>query len=98
MEINMPTKEQVFDALKDVIDPEMGIDIVTLELIYNVNIENDAVNVKMTLTSPMCPFGPAIIEEVKTNVTKLGVKEVRVELTFEPLWQPSKELRATLGA
>jgi len=94
----MPTKEDVMNVLKSVNDPELGIDIVTLELIYNVNTENDKVDVKMTFTSPMCPYGPMLVEEVKAKVRELeGVKEINVEVTFDPPWKPSEELRATLG-
>ena len=91
-------KYVINNVLKTVNDPELGIDIVTLELIYNVNVENDKVDVKMTFTSPMCPYGPMLVEEVKTKVSELkGIKEVNVEVTFDPPWEPSKELRATLG-
>ena len=94
----MATKEDVMKVLKEVTDPEISIDIVTLELIRNVEIKDDVVNIKMTLTTPMCPYGPMMVEEVKSMVKELkGVKEVNVELTFDPPWKPSKELRATLG-
>ena len=94
----MPTKEDVMNVLKGVNDPEIGIDIVTLELIYNVNVENDVANVKMTFTTPMCPYGPMLVEEIKTKVRELdGVKEVNVDVVFDPPWKPSEELRATLG-
>ena len=86
------------NVLKEVIDPEIGIDIVTLKLVRDVEFKDDVVTVKMTLTTPMCPYGPALIEEVKGKVKELqGVKEANVELSFDPPWQPSKELRATLG-
>ena len=94
----MLTKEDVMNVLKAVNDPEIGIDIVTLELIYNVDVENNKVNVKMTFTTPMCPYGPMLVEEIKAKVSELeGVKEVNVEVTFDPPWKPSEELRATLG-
>jgi len=94
----MLTKEDVMNVLKAVNDPEIGIDIVTLELIYNVDVENDKVNVKMTFTTPACPYGPMLVEEIKAKVSELeGVKEVNVEVTFDPPWKPSEELRATLG-
>ena len=93
----MPTKEQVIEVLKKVNDPEIQIDVWSLELIYNVSVENDIANVKMTFTSPMCPYGPMLVEEIKTKVKELGVKEVNVEVTFDPPWKPSEELRATLG-
>ena len=94
----MVTKEDVMNVIKGVQDPELGIDIVTLELIRDVDIKEHIITVKMTLTTPMCPYGPALIEEVKNKVKQLeGVKEVNVELSFDPPWEPSKELRATLG-
>ncbi|MCH8085933.1 MAG: metal-sulfur cluster assembly factor [Thaumarchaeota archaeon] len=95
----MITNEDVMNVLKGVNDPEINIDIVTLELIYNVNVENDVANVKMTFTTPMCPYGPMLVEEIKTKVGEInGIKEVNVEVVFEPPWKPSDELRATLGA
>jgi len=93
----MPTKEDVMTVLKGIDDPEINIDVVTLELIYNVNVENEVANIKMTFTTPMCPYGPMLVEEIKTKVRELGVKEVNVEVVFDPPWQPSEELRATLG-
>ena len=94
----MATNEDVMNVLKSVNDPELSIDIVTLELIYNVNVENDNVKIKMTFTSPMCPYGPMLVEEIKAKVSQLnGVKEVNIEVVFDPPWQPSEELRATLG-
>ena len=95
----MTTNEDVMNVLKGVNDPEINIDIVTLELIYNVNVENDVANVKMTFTTPMCPYGPMLVEEIKTKVKEInGIKEVNVEVVFDPPWKPSEELRATLGA
>ena len=94
----MPTKEEVIEVLKKIEDPEIHIDIWTLELIYNVDVNDDKIKVKMTFTSPMCPYGPQLVEEIKTKVSELnGVKGVDVEVVFDPPWKPSEELRATLG-
>ena len=94
----MPTKEDVIEELKKVNDPEIGIDVYTLELIYDVKVENGKAKILMTLTTPMCPYGPMLIEEIKARVRELkGIKEVDVEVTFDPPWKPSDELRATLG-
>ena len=95
----MPTKEDVMNVLKGVNDPEIGIDIVTLELIYNINVSKDGkVSIKMTFTTPMCPYGPMLVEEIKSKVSEInGVKEVNVDVVFDPPWQPSEQLRATLG-
>jgi metal-sulfur cluster biosynthetic enzyme len=94
----MVTKEDTINVLKGVNDPEIGIDIVTLELIYNVEVVEDKVNIKMTFTTPMCPYGPMLVEEIKAKVSEIkGVKEVNVDVVFDPPWQPSEQLRATLG-
>ena len=95
----MPTKQDVENVLKGVVDPEIGIDIVTLELIYDINAsEEGKVDIKMTFTTPMCPYGPMLLEEIKAKVSQInGVKEVNVDVTFDPPWQPSEQLRATLG-
>lgn len=85
-----PNKEQIIAAIKPVIDPEIGISIVDLGLIYDGNmIENNTAHVLMTLTSPMCPMGPQIMGEVHQAVQVLeGVDDVKVELTFDPPWDP----------
>lgn len=94
----MPTKEDVINVLKQVNDPEIGIDVWTLELIYNVDVAKDKAKVKMTFTTPMCPYGPMLVEEIRSRIMGIkGMKDVEVEVTFDPLWQPSEQLRATLG-
>ncbi len=93
----MITKEQIIEAIKTVKDPEIGIDLWTLGLIYDIKIVDDGVDILMTLTSPFCPFGNEIVVSVEKAVKKLGVDEVRVDITFEPAWKPTAELRAILG-
>ncbi len=93
----MITKEQIIEALKTVKDPEVGIDLWTLGLIYDIKIGEEGVDILMTLTSPFCPFGNEIVLSVEEAVKKLGMEEARVELTFEPAWQSSEELRTMLG-
>ena len=94
----MINKNQVVEALKSVKDPEIGIDVYTLGLIYNINIDKDKVNIRMTLTSPACPYGPELIRNVKHKVSNIkSVENVDVELVFNPPWRPSDELRAMLG-
>ncbi len=97
--LDMTTKEQVIEVLKGINDPELYMDIYTLELIRELRIEDDGtVYIKMTFTSPMCPYGPQLLDEVQVKVKNLeGVKEVKIDLDFNPPWQPSPELRATLG-
>lgn len=94
----MIEKEKVIEALKNCYDPELRLDVYTLGLIYDIKIENEKVNILMTLTSPMCPYGPMIMDEVKLRVGAVkNVKEVNVELTFEPVWQPTEEIKMMLG-
>ena len=95
----MATKEEVIKILERIDDPEIHLDIWTLGLIYNLEIDNDTVNIKMTYTTPLCPYGPELVEEVKRRIKEdvKGVKNVNVEVVMEPKWKPSEELRAILG-
>ena len=87
----MPTKEQVVDALRQVEDPELGMDIVDLGLMYEVELENGKVKVVHTLTSMGCPVGPMIQQQIDDVVRALpGVDDVEVELTWDPPWTPEK--------
>lgn len=85
-----PTKEEVFDALKPIQDPEIRIGIVDLGLVYDVDVEPDGkVLVKMTLTTPACPFGEMLISMVHREAESLdGVTSVEVQLVWEPVWDP----------
>lgn len=92
------TEEQVRQALKQVEDPELHIDIITLELVYGIKIAGGNVQITMTLTSPGCPYGPLLVEMVKSAAKKVpGVSSVEVNVTFEPMWQPSDDLKAMMG-
>jgi len=97
----MATKEQVIEALKKVYDPEIQYDIWGLGLIYNIEIEGSKVKILMTFTTPMCPYGPALLDDVRRHVSAVdGVGEVDVELTFNPVWGVDKmteEARMALG-
>jgi metal-sulfur cluster biosynthetic enzyme len=97
----MPTKEEVVEILKKVYDPEIQLDIWSLGLVYNVEIEESKVKILMTFTTPMCPYGPALLDDVRRNVSSIsGVGEVDVEITFNPVWGPDKmteEARISLG-
>lgn len=80
-------EEQIREALKGVIDPELHINIVDLGLIYDVREEAGEVEVEMTLTTPGCPLAPVIDKLVKDAVYKVeGVKEVTLELIWDPPW------------
>lgn len=90
------TKENIIEQLKTVKDPELGMDIYSLGLIYNIAIGPDGVDILMTLTTPFCPYGDEIIQGVEKAVGKLG-QEVRVDITFEPEWTPSDDVKIALG-
>ena len=87
----MPTREEVFEALRQVEDPELGMDIVELGLLYDVEVEGPAVTVTYTLTSMGCPAGPLIAQDIdRTALEVPGVEEVELELTFDPPWTPDR--------
>ncbi|MBA2362454.1 MAG: metal-sulfur cluster assembly factor [Chloroflexia bacterium] len=97
----MTNEEAITEALKEVYDPEIGINIVDLGLVYNAVIEEGAVNVEMTLTSMGCPAGPMIVQQVEEMLEPLdGVKDVRVEIVWSPAWNPtmmSEDAKMELG-
>ena len=87
----MIDERQVIDKLKNCIDPELGINIVDLGLIYSVGIDDSRVNVLMTLTTPGCPLDSYFVRDITDKLKTIkGVKDVSVELTFEPPWSPVK--------
>ncbi len=98
-------EEKVLEALKEIMDPELGIDIVSLGLIRKIEIGEyladfkvyDFIKVIMTLTSIMCPFADKIVEDVELKVESLNLGEAQVELDFSEPWEPSEELRMQLG-
>ena len=87
----MPTKDQVMDALRQVEDPELGMDIVDLGLLYDVEVNGPRVKVTHTLTSMGCPVGPMIQEDIHRVTSEIdGVEDVDVELTWDPPWSPER--------
>lgn len=87
----MPTKDDVVEALRQVEDPELGMDIVELGLFYDAEVDGGKVHVKHTLTSIGCPVGPMIQEDIHRVVSELpGVEDVEVELTWDPPWSPER--------
>ncbi|MEA2330940.1 MAG: hypothetical protein QOH58_1078 [Thermoleophilaceae bacterium] len=97
----MPTVDEVQDALTNVIDPELGLDFVELGLIYTIEVEDGEVFVSFTLTSPGCPIGPQVSEQIEEFVSELdGVTAVHPKMTFTPAWTPelmSEEAKFALG-
>ncbi|MHB8656674.1 MAG: metal-sulfur cluster assembly factor [Solirubrobacteraceae bacterium] len=98
----MVTVEDVTEVLRDVIDPELGLDFVELGLIYEVAVADEgAVKVTFTLTSPGCPIGPQVSEQIEEFVGELdGVTDVQPTMTFSPPWTPermSEDAKFALG-
>ena len=83
----MDTIKEIITTLKTVFDPEMPINIWDLGLIYGVNFKDGLAEITMTFTSPNCPFAESILNEIKTKLLALeSVKEVRVDIVWEPVW------------
>ena len=94
-------KETVLDNLKLIIDPELGVDIVTLGLIRDIVVEGDSdefliAHILMTLTTPLCPFADVLIQDVETQVELLGLLP-KVSLSFDPPWEMSEDVKLLLG-
>ena len=95
------TEDQVLEALRNVFDPELGINIVDLGLVYSVRIEDGLVHIEYTLTTMGCPIGPLIEAEMRQFLSGVpGVGEVDAEMVLRPPWTPemmSEEAKAALG-
>jgi len=99
--IGMVNKEDVMKALRKCYDPEIGVNLVDLGLIYDVKVDGDKVHIKMTLTSPGCPMHSFLVQDVQDKVKNIkGVKEVKVDLVWDPPWTPErmiKDVKKKLG-
>ena len=97
----MPTVDEVQDALTNVIDPELGLDFVELGLIYGIDVDEGDVHVTFTLTSPGCPIGPQVSEQIEEFVGEPdGVEAVDSSMVFTPAWSPdrmSEDAKFALG-
>lgn len=95
------TQKAVRDALKAVKDPELNLNLVVLGLVYDIEVEDSAAKVTISLTTPMCPAAGQILEEAREAVAGVeGVEDAQVELTFDPPWTPeriSPLIRSSLG-
>ena len=95
------TEEDVYEALEEVIDPELGLDFVSLGLVYDVEVEGAEVFITFTLTTPACPIGPQVSEQMKEFVGELeGVEKVHPKMIFDPPWSPemmSEDAKFALG-
>ena len=97
----MITEEIILEQIKQVIDPDVGLNIVDMGLIYGVDINDDIVDITMTLTSPGCPAAPQLLNGSQTVVQQLdGVEEVNINVVWTPPWDPemmSEEAKDELG-
>ncbi len=96
-----PSEEQIREALRSVVDPELGINIVDLGLVYEIDISpNGLVHIDYTLTTMGCPIGPLIEQQMQAALAHLGVTEIESEMVLRPPWSPemmSEEAKAALG-
>jgi metal-sulfur cluster biosynthetic enzyme len=101
MVMSMPDPDEITEALANVIDPELGLDFVELGLIYDVDVDEGRVTVTFTLTSPGCPIGPQVSDQIREFVGEVeGVQEVVPEMVFQPPWTPermSEDAKFALG-
>jgi metal-sulfur cluster biosynthetic enzyme len=97
----MVTVDDVEEALTNVIDPELGLDFVELGLVYGIDIDGGNVHVTFSLTTPACPIGPQVTEQMEEFVGELdGVNSVEATMTFTPPWSPdrmSEDAKFALG-
>ena len=85
------TKDTVIEALKEVYDPEIPVNVVDLGLIYTVEVADGEVHIEMTLTAAGCGMGPYIAQQAEWRVAEIdGVEDVQVDLVFDPPWSPIK--------
>ncbi|MEZ0245591.1 MAG: metal-sulfur cluster assembly factor [Methylophilaceae bacterium] len=100
-ELTLPREIAVREALQKVIDPEIGESIVDVGLIYGIELQDDAISIRMTMTSPACPMGEMILDEVHAElVHAFPEAEIDIEMVWEPVWNPdmiSPEAKARLG-
>jgi metal-sulfur cluster biosynthetic enzyme len=85
------TRDEVMEVLRQVEDPELGMDVVDLGLIYEAEVENSKAKVTYSLTSMGCPAGPLIAQDIEGAVRQVdGIEDVELELTFDPPWTPDR--------
>jgi metal-sulfur cluster biosynthetic enzyme len=100
---DVPSDAELMEALKSVYDPEIGLSIVDLGLVYGVRVEQPKVIIDMTLTTPMCPLGPVIKSQAYSVLTSRfpQIEDVDMNVVWEPRWDPrtmaSEEAKAELG-
>lgn len=95
----MVIKEEIIEVLKNIQDPELDIDIHTLGLIYGIDFDEPKQQVKitMTFTTPFCPYGPAMLADIRKRISTLGIDDPKIDVVFDPPWEPTDEVREMLG-
>lgn len=91
----MPNKDlipKIYEQLNTILDPELGIGIVDLGLVYDIKVKNKIAEIQMTLTTIGCPIGPMLIEQIETVLTTMfsEIERVHVEIVWDPAWSPEK--------
>ena len=87
---SMTQEDLVYEVLKECFDPEIPLNVVDLGLIYNVKVNPDSVDLKITMTSPQCPSHVSISEDIKTRLSDAGFPTPKIELVWEPAWSPQR--------
>lgn len=95
----MVIKQEILEVLKNFQDPELGLDLYTLGLIYRIEFSEkmQTLKITMTFTTPMCPYGPQMLGELKSRFRALGIADPVIEVVFDPPWEPTPEVREMLG-
>lgn len=93
----MVTKKDIIKVLKTVDDPEIMVDVYSLGLIYDIKIEKNIVKIKMTFTTPMCPYGPMMLDMIESAIKEKHKVNVDIEIVFDPPWEPNEDLKAAFG-
>ncbi len=87
----MVKKEEVLEKLREVCDLEIGMNIVDLGLIYDINIKNNKVHILMTFTTPFCPYAPILLKKIEEKLKEIkDIREVDIKITFNPPWTPDR--------
>jgi metal-sulfur cluster biosynthetic enzyme len=87
---SMSNEDLVYEVLKDCYDPEIPLNVVDLGLIYEVKAETDSVDIKMSVTSPACPSGAVIAEDIKHKLADAGFPNPKVQIVMQPAWSPQR--------
>lgn len=99
MRIAMVSKAEIEEVVRTTYDPELDIDLKTLGLIYGIDFDESAQSLKvtMTFTTPLCPYGGEMVEELVAKFKALGLTDVQIEVVFDPPWEPPAGIREMLG-